>query len=145
MFKPHSLLSGLPRWPWKREMCERKDSQGCQSESVEGGGISQSPDRAPDADLLVWGMAGQGEKGSLPSGRHSRWTESQVRHSSQKGRAGKVPKKQRGGNGMRGGWDRGLRPASELVWGTLSSLLCSLADIQHRGLDLKYPELALHH
>ena len=58
---------------------------------------------------------------------------------------GKVPKKQRGGNGMRGGWDRGLRPASELVWGTLSSLLCSLADIQHRGLDLKYPELALHH
>lgn len=60
-----------------------------------------------------------------------------------------MPKKQRDGNGRTRGWQewkgRGLRPASELILGRLSSLVCDLADMLHWGLDSKYPGLALHH
>lgn len=68
-----------------------------------------------------------------------------MRLSSQKGRAGNVPKKQRDGNSIYEDGVRGLRPASELILGTLSSHLMCLAHMLPWGLDRKYLELALHH
>lgn len=138
MWKPHCF----PRWTWKIQNVRSPPPVRAArwSPRKRWDVLPQSWARASDTDQPEeW-------QGSLKSGKHSRWVERQVRLSSRKGRAGNVPKKQRDGNGIYEDGVRGLRPASELILGTLSShLMCSLAHMLPWGLDRKYLELALHH
>lgn len=62
---------------------------------------------------------GQDEKSSLKSGKYRRRLESLVRQFGQKDRAGKLPKKQRGRNGMIGEWGQRIEAIFRTTFGNI--------------------------